>query len=511
MTSPRPDTVSLSEVAQLAGVRPSAVSNWRSRSADFPMPVDGTRYLRAEIETWLRQHNKDVRVSRSTADGGQLLWHSADALRAMAPVEEILVLLLQILTLRATAGTTREATLWPTLLREPSGLSDALVELGPRLAPDDHFWRSALEPSAFARHIPPSAALSVLRAVDDLPRNSDWARVALEIVSGFPTRFGMRGAESFTPTGLGAVLLAMAGPVRGTVYDPASGTGSLLAMAAEAAGAADVRLYGQDIGVYAHRLSQLLLRLRSTPAELALGDTLVDDRFADVRADLVLAQPPINLRIPYRDALQFDARWAWGIPNGTADWLWAQHAYSHLAQGGVAVIVLSAGPLFRDADAQIRRRMLEDDALEAVVQLPHAMTPETSVHMVALVLRRGARPNRGRVLFADLSKRGARTRGGLTDLAADELRSLATMLRDWRGGRRVSRPGVAGVVSVGDLLAEGGNLLPSNHIEAERSVDSTVVAVEARRVRADLERQLATFPAVAQDLRRRLDRFEEPQ
>jgi hypothetical protein len=385
MTSPRPDTVSLSEVAQLAGVRPSAVSNWRSRSADFPMPVDGTRYLRAEIETWLRQHNKDVRVSRSTADGGQLLWHSADALRAMAPVEEILVLLLQILTLRATAGTTREATLWPTLLREPSGLSDALVELGPRLAPDDHFWRSALEPSAFARHIPPSAALSVLRAVDDLPRNSDWARVALEIVSGFPTRFGMRGAESFTPTGLGAVLLAMAGPVRGTVYDPASGTGSLLAMAAEAAGAADVRLYGQDIGVYAHRLSQLLLRLRSTPAELALGDTLVDDRFADVRADLVLAQPPINLRIPYRDALQFDARWAWGIPNGTADWLWAQHAYSHLAQGGVAVIVLSAGPLFRDADAQIRRRMLEDDALEAVVQLPHAMTPETSVHMVAVV------------------------------------------------------------------------------------------------------------------------------
>jgi type I restriction enzyme M protein len=305
-------------------------------------------------------------------------------------------------------------------------------------------------------------------------------------------------------------MLAIAGPRRGRIYDPAAGAGTLLAMASRSgATRGRLELFGQDINAQALRIARLLFGTSDAHVELELGDTLIDDRFPRLEADVILAQPPLNLRIPYRDALSFDPRWSWGVPTGTADWLWVQHAHGHLAERGVAVVVLAPGILFRAEDETIRRRMLEDRALEAVVQLPTGMVPGTSLATAALVLRRGARANRDRVLFVDLARSAARARGELARLPDGDLRRLGATFAEWREGTQVARPGTAGSVPVAELLETGANLLPSRYIDAQATTDTAQIVGTVRGLQTELSRQMDAFPAAAHDLQRRLSRFEE--
>jgi len=338
--------------------------------------------------------------------------------------------------------------------------------------------------------------------LDDLAPDSDWSQLATSVLTEFPERFGLR-AEQVTPSALADMITGVLQPIRGRVYDPACGVGVLLARAwtgrEQPEGAT---LYGQDINPQAQRLARLHLLLSGAPFQAALGDTLLDDRLWDLRADRVAAQPPLNQRMAFAESLRYDPRWELGVPTSSADWLWVQHVAFHLAADGIGVVVVASGSLTRGgAEASIRRRLLDAEMLDAVIQLPPAMIPSTSVPLSLLVLQRGRSGREGRVLFIDAGKAGSRERGGLRRFKTDEIDEILAPVRAWRNGVDPTRPAVARVATIAELLENDAVLSPARYVAYPAEQQGEPIAARYRRLSAAVDRGLEEFPSVAEALR----------
>src|SRR6185503_9040334 len=118
----------------------------------------------------------------------------------------------------------------------------------------DHDLGPAFEPSSSARRLTVSEIWPLFRALDDLPPDSDWGRLATSVLTEFPERFGLRAAEQVTPSALADIITGLLEPISGRVYDPACGVGVLLARAWSGSEQREgVSLYGQDINAQAQR------------------------------------------------------------------------------------------------------------------------------------------------------------------------------------------------------------------------------------------------------------------
>jgi N-6 DNA Methylase len=268
-------TVTLSQIAELAGVGASAVSNWRKRFDDFPLPTEtaaGGRdlYSLADVEAWLRVHSRldPERVNE------RLLFEAADLVRGQAPADEVVTILA---TAIALAHAVDELSLDPGDRTAHSLVKD--VELcGPGLARiftpiEDLDPRLADEIFDLASMIAPSERLKVFEQV-----------------------LGRRGrfVETRTSSELVSLVVRLAGDGE-AILDPAAGEGGLLAASAESSSASR-RLYGQEINEAAWRTARQRFLLRSIDVDLQLGDSLLDDAFPHLLVDVVVCDPPYGTK-----------------------------------------------------------------------------------------------------------------------------------------------------------------------------------------------------------------------
>jgi SAM-dependent methyltransferase len=303
--------VSAADIARLADVGRSAVSNWRRRFPDFPQPAGGTPagplFALAEIETWLREQGKLLQVPLAERAWQALRGQAGDDLHlaaALADAGELLV--------RGNVG------------------KPAIVQLAVALGPADAF----------------EALLSRLQE--------------------------MQGRSATTTPPEVAELMAALAADAGTVLDPACGTGELL-LAARDNGAR--RLYGQDAAADTVRLAGLRLRLGATeeePVEVTVRaeDALLRDAFPGVLADVVMTNVSVQKRTWMPDADPSDPRWVFGVaPRLEPELAWAQHMLAHVSPGGLAVALVPAAAAGRRPGRRIRAQLLRKGALRAVIAM----------------------------------------------------------------------------------------------------------------------------------------------
>ncbi|MGW6310762.1 N-6 DNA methylase, partial [Streptomyces niveus] len=173
------------------------------------------------------------------------------------------------------------------------------------------------------------------------------------------------GGDSRSPRSVGRLLVGILEPSGGRVYDPACGSGGLLAQAGtfmaahRGAPAAGTAFFGQEINERAWRLAGMNLAAHGFEYDLGTrwGDALADDEHPDLKADFVMAQPPIGF-------------WKWSgngdDPRWTyrdANYAWLQHAVSKLSDLGTAGVVLEKGSLLSrsPAETRIRQALVEAD------------------------------------------------------------------------------------------------------------------------------------------------------
>lgn len=192
---------------------------------------------------------------------------------------------------------------------------------------------------------------------------------------------------------------------RGTVrsiYDPTVGTGGMLSVADEHlrnfSPDASTALFGQEINKRTYAICKAdLLITGQDPSNVRQGDTLVVDRFEDLKFDYILSNPPfgtdwkaVESKVTAEHARGGQGRFAPGLPSlGDAAMLFLLHVASKMrdvdeaGRGGKAGIVLNGSPLFNggagSGPSNIRGHMLENDLVDAIVALPNDMFYNTGI------------------------------------------------------------------------------------------------------------------------------------
>ena len=212
-----------------------------------------------------------------------------------------------------------------------------------------------------------------------------------------------------------------------TVFDQAAGTGGMLFTAAELLqnlnADMDVRLYGQEFNdvTYAVGKAEMLIKHQDA-SNFVHTDTFKDDCFPDVKARFVLENPPFgtpwkgdDAKDGQREAVEeeykkgMDGRWGAGLPDGgDAQLIFLQSAVAKLADNGRAGIISDGTPLtagsVSNGSLQVRRWLLENDLLDAIVKLPTDMFYDTGITTYIWVIAKRKSPERtGKVQLIDAS------------------------------------------------------------------------------------------------------------
>jgi len=264
--------------------------------------------------------------------------------------------------------------------------------------------------------------VSLLDAIGDLPLGDlednaiDLFGDAYEyLMTMYASQAGKSGGEFFTPQEVSEVLarIAVVGKKRvSRVYDPAVGSGSLLLQFAKVLGKGNVGgFYGQEINLTTYNLARINMFLHDVNFEnfdIAHGDTLTEPAHWDYEPfEAIVSNPPYSIRWPGdSDPLLInDERFApAGVlaPKARADLAFTMHMLSWLAEDGTAAIVQFPGVLYRGgAEKKIRKYLIDNNYVDAVIQLPPDLFFGTTIATCIIVLKKSKSDNS--VLFIDAS------------------------------------------------------------------------------------------------------------
>ncbi|MBM4351523.1 MAG: SAM-dependent DNA methyltransferase, partial [Deltaproteobacteria bacterium] len=140
-----------------------------------------------------------------------------------------------------------------------------------------------------------------IRVGDREARSKDvLGRIYEYFLSQFASAEGKKGGEFYTPRCVVRLLVEMLEPYKGRVYDPCCGSSGMFVQSEEFIAAhggriGDISIYGQESNYTTWRLAKMNLAIRGIDGQIAHGDTFHSDRFPDLKADYILANPPFNV------------------------------------------------------------------------------------------------------------------------------------------------------------------------------------------------------------------------
>lgn len=260
--------------------------------------------------------------------------------------------------------------------------------------------------------------IKVLDGADLIHAEGDVLGNAYEYLIGqFASETGKKAGEFYTPHGPAQILcrIAMSGQEdkKGLqVYDPCMGSASLMLSCKNYSKEPDyIKYYGQELMPSTYNLARMNMFLHRVLPEnqhLRNGDTLDADWPTDEETefDVVTMNPPYSAKWSADEGFKQDERFMdYGgklAPKSKADYAFLLHGFYHLKQSGTMAIVLPHGVLFRGAsEGEIRRILLENGSIYAVIGLPANMFYNTSIPTCIIVLKKH---REGRdVLFVDAS------------------------------------------------------------------------------------------------------------
>ncbi len=163
-----------------------------------------------------------------------------------------------------------------------------------------------------------------IKVGDEAARSKDvLGRVYEYFLGRFASAEGKKGGEFYTPRCVVRLLVEMTEPFQGRVYDPCCGSSGMFVQSVEFIEAhatgngnnsrqkarAQISIYGQELNYTTWRLAKMNLAIRGIDGRIEQGDTFHNDRFPDLKADFILANPPFNMKEWGGDRLRDDKRW----------------------------------------------------------------------------------------------------------------------------------------------------------------------------------------------------------
>jgi type I restriction enzyme M protein len=303
------------------------------------------------------------------------------------------------------------------------------------------------------------------------------------LIKQFADDSGHTAQEFYTNRTLVHLMTQMLKPQAGErIYDPTVGTGGMLisSLAEVKRGGGDartLRLYGQELIHITAAIARMNLVLHGVEDfEIAVGNTLSNPAFIEgdrlQTFDVVLANPPYSIKKWNREAWQSDP---WGRnflgtpPQGRADYAFFQHILKSLdPKTGRCAILFPHGVLFRNPEAEMRRKLVELDVVECVLGLGPNLFYNSPME-ASVVICRTQKPadRKGRILFIDALHEVARERAN-SFLTPEHQQRILSAYQSF-----IDDPGFAKVETIANVLKQDGSLSIPRYVQTVRNSEST--------------------------------------
>lgn len=312
------------------------------------------------------------------------------------------------------------------------------------------------------------------------------------LIGNFAANAGKKAGEFYTPHEVAILMseiVAEHHKVKETIeiYDPTSGSGSLLITIGKSVGRHiedknKVKYYAQELKENTYNLTRMNLVMRGIKPDninTRCADSLDEDwpvQAGDMNkplyVDAVVSNPPYSQQWNPADA-EMDSRFKdYGVaPKSKADYAFLLHELHHIKPDGILTIVLPHGVLFRgdpekdaDGEGKIRKNLIEKNNIDAIIGLPANIFFGTGIPTLIMVLKQHR--DNDDVLIINASK-GFVKDGKQNKLRACDIKRITDTVRD-----RKSIPGFSRAVSRDEIRQNGYNL------NIPRYVDSSEAAVQ---------------------------------
>ena len=354
--------------------------------------------------------------------------------------------------------------------------------------PDNYYSRLNLDVSKLA------SLLDEINNIDVTKDNEQdvIGRVYEFFLSKFAIAEGKGKGEFYTPKSIVNLIAEMIEPYKGKIYDQACGSGgmfdqSMKFIESHNGNKKDVSIYGQEYTNTTYKLAKMNLAIRGITANLGemAANTFLDDQHKDLKADYIMANPPFNQK-SWRepDELLDDPRWDGyeAPPTSNANYAWILNIVSKMSENGVAGFLLANGALSGGGDEyKIRKQLIENDLVEAIVILPQNMFYTTDISVTLWILNKNKktrtvqqngdiknyRSRENEILFIDLRTFGIPLDKKYIQFSDDEINKICGTYHAWQQDSEKYKniPEYCKSASLEEIRKKDYLLVPSKYIE----------------------------------------------
>lgn len=416
---------------------------------------------------------------------------------------------------------------WSTIINtSPSRLNVALDDALRSIASNSKQLKGCFVEGTFTtRNLEPN---DIKKLVDEINKISHKAfgeekdligRVYEYFLKEFAVNATKEEGEYYTPHDVVQLIAAMIEPFDGTLYDPCCGSGGMFIQSTDLVKAkkgdiSRINIYGQEKEPATYRLAKMNLALRGISHNLGgeADSSFSHDLHKGLYFNYIMANPPFNLKGWFDENLRGDSRWMDYAtpPEANANYAWILHILSHLKPlDGVAGFLLANGALGDSDTVDIRRQLIQNDKVEAIVILPRELFITTDISVTLWILNqnkkggdyhgRKLRNREHEILFMDLrtwsenpvkneSKKKVR-------LVTEQIERAASIYHAWQDegtdGSHYEVPELYRSVGVAEIEKNGWSLIPSKYIEFIDHDLEIDFAAEMGRIRKEMSEVLA--------------------
>jgi len=354
--------------------------------------------------------------------------------------------------------------------------------------PDNYFSRLGLDKSKLG------SLLDKINEIDTLQNEGQdiVGRVYEYFLSKFALKEGKGKGEFYTPKSIVNLIAEMIEPYKGIIYDPACGSGGMFVQSIKFienhhGNKKEVSIYGQEYTNTTYKLAKMNLAIRGIAANLGdkAADTFAQDQHKDLKADFIMANPPFNQK-DWRgeNELIDDPRWkGYDVPpKSNANYGWILNMVSKLSENGVAGFILANGALSGGGEEyKIRRKLVENNLVEAIVILPQNMFYTTNISVTLWILNknktertvelpdttRNYRNREQEILFMDLRQIGVPFEKKFIQFSEVNIQDIAKTYHNWqqKDSDYKDIPEYCYSATLEEVIKKDFSLVPSKYIK----------------------------------------------
>ena len=354
--------------------------------------------------------------------------------------------------------------------------------------PDNYYSRLGIDVSKLS---------SLLDEINNIDTTKDEqediiGRVYEFFLGKFAIAEGKGKGEFYTPKSVVNLIAEMIEPYKGKIYDPACGSGGMFVQSmkfieSHNGNKKDISIYGQEYTNTTYKLAKMNLAIRGITGNLGevAENTFMKDQHKDLKADYIMANPPFNQK-SWREAdeLLDDPRWdGYEVPPASnANYGWILNMVSKMSENGVAGFLLANGALSGGGEEyKIRKQLIENDLVEAIVILPQNMFYTTNISVTLWILNKNKKcrtieqngkyrkyKNReNEILFMDLRAMGIPLEKKYIQFSDEEIKQIAQTYHTWQNEdeKYEDIPEYCYRASLVEVQNKDYSLMPSKYIE----------------------------------------------